>query len=71
VEVALSAQMTDLHSDKALWANDASGTDQVEKRTVPGVVAAMSQALDGALEKLLASLPASIPASPEARPDRT
>lgn len=55
-EVALSAQMTDLRSGKTIWAGDASQVDNVDKRTVAGVVAAMSDALDGAIQKLLASL---------------
>ena len=57
VEVALSAQMTDLRSGKAVWANAASETAEVNKRTVPAVVAEMSQAMDGAIQKLLATLP--------------
>lgn len=59
VEVALSAQMTDLRSGKTVWANAASETAAVNKRTVPSVVAEMSHAMDGAIRKLLATLPAS------------
>jgi ABC-type uncharacterized transport system auxiliary subunit len=56
VEVALSAQMTDLRSGKTVWAGGASQVDKVDKRTISGVVSAMSNALDGAIQKLLASL---------------
>jgi len=55
-EVAISAQMTDLRSGKTVWAGDASQVDKVDKRTISGVVSAMSNALDGAIQKLLASL---------------
>lgn len=57
VEVALSAQMTDLRSGKAVWANDASDVAGVDKRTVPAVVADMSQSMDRAIQKLVDSLP--------------
>ena len=55
-EVAISAQMTDLHSGKMVWTGDASQIEKVDKRTVGGVVAGMSSAVDGAIQKLLASL---------------
>jgi ABC-type uncharacterized transport system auxiliary subunit len=58
VEVALSAQMTDLHTGKTVWANTASESAKVNKRTVPSIVAEMSYALNRAIQKLLASLPA-------------
>lgn len=57
VEVALSAQITDLRAGKIVWANAASEIAEVNKRTVPAVVAEMSQAMDGAIQKLLAPLP--------------
>jgi ABC-type uncharacterized transport system auxiliary subunit len=67
VEVALSAQMTDLRSGKTVWANAASETAEVGKRTVPSVVAEMSHAMDGAIQKLLASLTVSTTTSLEPR----
>jgi ABC-type uncharacterized transport system auxiliary subunit len=63
VEVALSAQITDLRSGKTVWANAASESARVEKRNVPAVVAEMSQAMDGAIQKLLASLTVSTTSS--------
>jgi ABC-type uncharacterized transport system auxiliary subunit len=67
VEVALSAQMTELRSGKIVWANAASESAAVEKRAVPAVVAEMSQAMDRAIQKLLASLTVSTPTSLEPR----
>jgi ABC-type uncharacterized transport system auxiliary subunit len=61
VEVVVTAQMTDLRSGKMVWANAASETAAVNKRTMPSVVDEMSQAMDSAIRKLLASLPASLP----------
>jgi ABC-type uncharacterized transport system auxiliary subunit len=69
VEVALSAQMTDLRSGKTVWANAASESERVEKRNVPAVVAEISQAMDHAVQKLLASLTVSTTTSLEPRKD--
>jgi len=69
VEVALSAQMTELCSGKTVWANAASEIAEVDKRTVPAVVAEMSHAMDRAIQKLLASLTVSTTASLEPRKD--
>ena len=65
VEVALSAQMIELRSGKTVWANAASETDEVNKRTISAVVAEMSHAMDGAIRKLLATLPVSTTTSLE------
>ena len=59
VEVELSAQMTELRSGKTIWASTASDSLEVGKRTVPAVVAEMSEAMDHTIQKLLTSLPAS------------
>jgi ABC-type uncharacterized transport system auxiliary subunit len=69
VEVALSAQMTDLRSGKTVWANAASQTAEVNRRTVPAVVAEMSQAMGGAIQKLLATVPVSTTPSLESHTD--
>lgn len=69
VEVALSAQMTDLLSGKTVWANDASESAEVSKRTVPAVVAEMGEAMDRVIQKLLNSLPASTTIRPEPHTD--
>ena len=67
VEVALSAQMTELRSGKTVWANAAFETAEVNKRTVPSVVAEMSHAMDGAIQKLMASLAVSTTTSLQPR----
>jgi ABC-type uncharacterized transport system auxiliary subunit len=69
VEVALSAQMTELRSGKIVWANAASETAAVDKHTVPAVVAEMSHAMDRAIQKLLASLTVSTTTSLGPRTD--
>jgi len=63
VEVALSAQMTELRSGKTVWADGASEVSEVDKRNVPAVVAEMSHAMDRAIQKLMTSLDASNTAS--------
>jgi ABC-type uncharacterized transport system auxiliary subunit len=65
-EVALSARMTDFRSGKTVWTGDAWQVNKVDKRTVAGVVVAMSNALDGAIQKLLASL--AVPSAPNTKP---
>jgi ABC-type uncharacterized transport system auxiliary subunit len=69
VEVALSAQMTELSSGKTVWADAASENAEVDKRTVHVVVAEMSHAMDRAIQKLLASLAVSTTTSLELRKD--
>ncbi len=56
VEVALSAQVTDLHSGKTVWTNSASNTAKLEERKVSGVVTQMSSLTDRGIEDLLKSL---------------
>jgi ABC-type uncharacterized transport system auxiliary subunit len=69
VEVVLSAQMTESRSGKTVWADAASEVAEVDKRTVPAVVAEMSHAMDRAIQKLLASLAVSDTANLEPRKD--
>lgn len=56
VEVALSAQVTDLHNGNTIWANSASEKGRVEGRNVSSVVARMSDLADRGIEELLKSL---------------
>ena len=63
VEVELSAEITDPHAGKTVWANVASESERVDKRNVPAVVAEMSHAMDGAIQKLMASLTVSTTSS--------
>ncbi len=69
VQVELSAQMTELRSGKTIWTNTASETAAVTKRTMPVLVAGMSQAMDGAIQKLLATLAFSNTTSLESHTD--
>jgi ABC-type uncharacterized transport system auxiliary subunit len=57
VDVALSAQMTDIRTGTTVWANSTSDVESVVQRNVPAVVSGMSHAMDRAIEKLLSSLP--------------
>ena len=66
VEVALSAQVTDLHSGKTVWANSASNTAKVEERKVSGVVTQMSSTTDRTIEELLKSM--ALPPSTTVKP---
>lgn len=56
VEVALSAQVTDLHNGKTVWSNSASNMAKVGERKVSGVVTQMSSTADRTIEELLKSL---------------
>lgn len=56
VEVALSAQVTDIHSGNTIWANSAAEKGKVEGRKVSSVVAQMSNLTDRSIEELLKSL---------------
>jgi ABC-type uncharacterized transport system auxiliary subunit len=64
VEVALSAQMTDIHTGTTVWANSASDIENVAQRNVPAIVNEMSYTMDRTIEKLLSSIPS--PAPPQA-----
>ncbi|HKE30503.1 MAG TPA: ABC-type transport auxiliary lipoprotein family protein [Candidatus Angelobacter sp.] len=66
VEVALSAQVTDLHNGKTVWTNSASSAAKVEQRKVPSVVKQMSSTTDRSIEELLKSL--ALPPTGTARP---
>jgi len=65
VEVALSAQVVDLHSGKTVWSNSVSDAAKVDRRNVPAVVAQMSSVTDRAIEKLLQ--PLALPTTAAAR----
>jgi ABC-type uncharacterized transport system auxiliary subunit len=61
VEVALSAQMTDIRTGTTVWANSASDIENVAQRNVPAVASEMSHAMDRTIEKLLSSIPSPTP----------
>ena len=56
VEVALSAQVTELQNGNTIWANSAAEKGKVEGRNVSSVVAQMSKLTDRSIEELLKSL---------------
>ena len=66
VEVALSAQVIDLHSGKTVWANSAAEKGKVEERKVSAVVSQMSSLTDRSIDELLKSL--ALPASTATHP---
>ena len=56
VEVALSAQVTELHNGNTIWANSTAEKGKAEGRNVSSVVAQMSKLTDRSIEELLKSL---------------
>jgi len=56
VEVALSAQVTELHNGNTIWANSAAEKSRVEGHKVSSVVAQMSTLTNRSIEELLKSL---------------
>jgi ABC-type uncharacterized transport system auxiliary subunit len=61
VQVAISAQMTNLATGAAVWTNEASEVGTVGHHDVPAVVAEMNRTMERAIEKLLTPTPAPIP----------
>jgi ABC-type uncharacterized transport system auxiliary subunit len=57
VEVAISAQMTNLATGAQVWTNAVSEVGTVGKRDVPTVVAEMNRTMERAIEKLLTPAP--------------
>lgn len=66
VEVALSAQVTDLHSGNTVWVNSSAEKAKVREHKVSAVVAQMSSLTDRSIEDLLKSL--ALPPAATARP---
>ena len=62
VEVAISAQMTNLATGAQVWTNAVSEVGTVEKRDVPAVVTEMNRTMDRAIEKLLTPAPSLVAA---------
>jgi cholesterol transport system auxiliary component len=57
VEVAISAQMTNLATGATVWTNAVSEVGDVNKRDVPAVVSEMNRTLEQAIRKLLTPMP--------------
>jgi ABC-type uncharacterized transport system auxiliary subunit len=60
VEVAISAQMTNLATGATVWTNAVSEVADVDKRDVPTVVSEMNRTMERAIEKLLSPMPADV-----------
>ena len=66
VEVAISAQMTNLATGATVWTNAVSEVGDVNKRDVPAVVSEMNRAMERAVNKLLSPMPADVATRPTA-----
>ena len=66
VEVAISAQMTNLVTGATVWTNAVSEVGEVNKRDVPAVVSEMNRTMERALNKLLSPTPADVATGPTA-----
>jgi ABC-type uncharacterized transport system auxiliary subunit len=64
VEVAISAQMTNLATGATVWTNAVSEVGDVNKRDVPAVVSEMNRTMERAIEKLLSPVPADVATGP-------
>jgi ABC-type uncharacterized transport system auxiliary subunit len=66
VEVAISAQMTNLATGLIVWTNAVSEIGDVNKSDVPAVVTVMNRTMERAIEKLLSPMPADVATGPTA-----
>jgi hypothetical protein len=66
VEVAISAQMTNLATGATVWTNAVSEEGNVNKRDVPAVVSEMNRTMERAIKKLLSPMPANVATGPTA-----
>jgi cholesterol transport system auxiliary component len=64
VEVAISAEMTNLATGLTVWNNSVSEMGDVNKRDVPAVVSEMNHTMERAIMKLLSSMPADVASVP-------
>jgi len=66
VEVAISAQMTNLATGMTVWTNSVSEVGDINKRDVAAVVSEMNRTMERAIEKLLSPIPADVVTGPTA-----
>ena len=66
VEIALSAQMTNIATGRTVWTNAVSEVGDVNKRDVPAVVSEMNRTMERAIKKLLSPMPADVATDPTA-----
>ena len=64
VEVAISAQMTNLATGATVWTNAVSEVGDVNNRDVPAVVSEMNRTVERAIRKLLRPMPADVATIP-------
>jgi cholesterol transport system auxiliary component len=64
VEVAISAQMTNLATGATVWSNAVSEVGDVDKRDFPAVVSEMNRTMERAIEKLLNPMPGAVATGP-------
>jgi len=69
VEIALSAQMTNIATGATVWSNAVSEVGNVNKRDVPAVVSEMNGTMERAIKELLSPMPADVATSPAAAKD--
>ena len=61
VQVAISAQMTNLATGATVWTNSVSEVGTVGRRDVPAIVSEMNETVGRAIEKLLTPTPVPVP----------
>src|SRR6202142_4652751 len=66
VEIAISAQMTNLATGQNVWTNAVSEVGDVNKRDVSAVVSEMNRTMERAITKLLSPIPADMATGPTA-----
>jgi len=66
VEVAISAQMTNLATGLTVWTNAVSEVGDVNNRDVPAVVSEMNRTMERAIKNLLSPMPADVATGPTA-----
>src|SRR5258708_23108057 len=66
VEVAISAQMTNLATGATVWTNAVSEVGDANRRDVPAVVSEMNRTMERAIEKLLTRMPVDVATGPSA-----
>jgi ribosome-associated translation inhibitor RaiA len=60
VEVAISAQTTNLTTGAVMWTNTVDEVGTVGRHDVPTVVSEMNRTMQAAIDKLLATVPSSL-----------
>jgi ABC-type uncharacterized transport system auxiliary subunit len=66
VEVAISAQITNLATGATVWTNAVSEAGDVNKHDVTAVVSEMNRTMERAIEKLLSPMPTDVATGPTA-----